>query len=97
MRYAQGSWLTAVQRTKRERVRLRAAELFAQGYTDAQVAKELRVIQVSANRWRRSAKTTASASGRGRGRGRGGSLEGDHGGLVRGDDVGDHGCCSGCV
>ncbi len=54
MRYAQGGGLTAAQRTKRERVRLRAAELFAQGYTDAQVAKESRVTRVSANRWHRA-------------------------------------------
>ncbi|MEV0424822.1 winged helix-turn-helix domain-containing protein [Streptosporangium canum] len=46
--------MTAAQRTKREQVRLRAAELFARGDTDAQVAKELRVTRVSANRWRRA-------------------------------------------
>ncbi|MFI7536486.1 helix-turn-helix domain-containing protein [Streptosporangium sp. NPDC049376] len=46
--------MTAVQRAKREQVRLRAAELFARGYTDKQVAKELRVSRMSANRWRRA-------------------------------------------
>ncbi|MGW3365836.1 IS630 family transposase [Streptosporangium canum] len=54
MRYAQGGGLTAGQRAKREQVRLRAAELFAQDYSDAQVAKELRVSRMSANRWRRA-------------------------------------------
>lgn len=54
MRYAQGGGLTAVQRAKRERVRLHAAELFARGYTDTEVAKELRVSRMSANRWRRA-------------------------------------------
>ncbi|MEU7453052.1 helix-turn-helix domain-containing protein [Streptosporangium roseum] len=54
MRYAQGGGLTAAQRTGRERVRLRAAELFARECTDAQVAKELRVTRVSANRWHRA-------------------------------------------
>ncbi|MFD0883004.1 hypothetical protein ACFQ08_00270 [Streptosporangium algeriense] len=41
MRYVQGGGLTAAQRARRERVRLRAAELFARGYTDSEVAKEL--------------------------------------------------------
>ncbi|MFF4418067.1 winged helix-turn-helix domain-containing protein [Streptosporangium sp. NPDC001559] len=54
MRYAQGGGLTAAQRAKREQVRLRAAELLARGYTDADVAKELRVSRMSANRWRRA-------------------------------------------
>ncbi|MER5426276.1 helix-turn-helix domain-containing protein [Streptosporangium roseum] len=54
MRYAQGGGLTAEQRAKREQVRLRAADLFARGDTDAQVAKELRVSRMSANRWRRA-------------------------------------------
>jgi transposase len=54
MRYAQGGGLTAEQRAKREQVRLRAAELFARGCTDAQVAKELRVSRMSANRWHRA-------------------------------------------
>nr|WP_245789604.1 helix-turn-helix domain-containing protein [Streptosporangium canum] len=54
MRYAQGGGLTAGQRAKREQVRLRAAELFAQDYSDAQVAKELRVSRMSVNRRRRA-------------------------------------------
>ncbi|MFI6800552.1 transposase [Streptosporangium canum] len=54
MRYAQGGGLTAVQRAKREQVRLCAAELFARDYTDTEVAKELRVTRMSANRWRRA-------------------------------------------
>ncbi|MFB9717220.1 helix-turn-helix domain-containing protein [Planobispora longispora] len=54
MRYTQGGGLTAQQRTKREHVRLRAAELFARGDTDAQVAKAMRVSRMSANRRRRT-------------------------------------------
>ncbi len=54
MRYAQGGGLTAAQRAKREQIRLEAAELFARGYADAQVAKHLRVSRMSANRWHRA-------------------------------------------
>ncbi|MFD8529688.1 winged helix-turn-helix domain-containing protein [Streptosporangium canum] len=54
MRYAQGGGLTAGQRAKRDQVRLRAAELFTQDYSDAQVAKELRVSRMSVNRRRRA-------------------------------------------
>ncbi|MFI9434521.1 helix-turn-helix domain-containing protein [Streptosporangium brasiliense] len=53
-RCAQGGGLATVQRAKRERVRLRAAGLFACGDTDEQVAGELRVTRMSANRWRRA-------------------------------------------
>ncbi|MER7213265.1 helix-turn-helix domain-containing protein [Streptosporangium sp. NPDC000239] len=42
------------QRARREQVRLHAAELFTCGYTDEQVARELRVTRMSANRWRRA-------------------------------------------
>ncbi|MER7207863.1 winged helix-turn-helix domain-containing protein [Streptosporangium sp. NPDC000239] len=54
MRYAQDGGLTAVQRAKRQQIRLRAAELFARGYTDEQAARELRVTRTSANRWCRA-------------------------------------------
>lgn len=54
MRYPDGGGLTAEQRARRERVRLAAAEMFAQGATDGEVAREFRVSKMSANRWRRS-------------------------------------------
>ncbi|MFC6084049.1 winged helix-turn-helix domain-containing protein [Sphaerisporangium aureirubrum] len=46
--------MTAEQRLRRERVRMRAADRFAEGATDAQVAAEFRVSRMSANRWRRA-------------------------------------------
>lgn len=54
MRYPDGGGLTAEQRLRRERVRMRAADRFAEGAIDAQVAKEFRVSRMSANRWRRA-------------------------------------------
>lgn len=54
MRYPDSGGLTAEQRVKREPVRLQAAGRFAQGATDAQVAREFRVSRMSANRWRRA-------------------------------------------
>ncbi|MEU7901211.1 helix-turn-helix domain-containing protein [Nonomuraea sp. NPDC049152] len=54
MRYPDGGGLTAEQRLRREQVRLRAADRFAEGATDAQVAREFRVSRMSANRWRRA-------------------------------------------
>src|SRR3954453_12610364 len=67
MRYAQGGGLTAEggaprgggglpaeARTRRERVRLEAAEWFEEGATDAEVAARFRVTRMSANRWRRA-------------------------------------------
>ncbi|WP_235854469.1 helix-turn-helix domain-containing protein [Nonomuraea aridisoli] len=54
VRYADGGGLTAQARARRERVRLQAADLFAQGATDAEVAAEFRISRMSANRWRRT-------------------------------------------
>ncbi|MCA2230017.1 winged helix-turn-helix domain-containing protein [Nonomuraea aurantiaca] len=54
MRYPDGGGLTAEQRLRREQVRMRAADRFAEGATDAQVAREFRVSRMSANRWRRA-------------------------------------------
>jgi transposase len=54
MRYAQGGGLTAAARARRERVRLAAAERFAGGASDAEVAREFRVSTMSANRWHRA-------------------------------------------
>ncbi|MFH8350418.1 winged helix-turn-helix domain-containing protein [Streptomyces sp. NPDC018045] len=54
MRYAQGGGMSDAERVRRERVRLRAAELFALGRSDVEVARELRVTRMSVNRWRRA-------------------------------------------
>jgi len=54
VRYAQGGGLTAAARARRERVRLAAAERFAAGASDAEVAREFRVSTMSANRWHRA-------------------------------------------
>ncbi|WTL62782.1 helix-turn-helix domain-containing protein [Streptosporangium sp. NBC_01495] len=49
-----GGGLTAEQRSRREQVRMQAADRFAEGATDAQVARESRASRMSANRWRRA-------------------------------------------
>ncbi|TLP59540.1 helix-turn-helix domain-containing protein [Microbispora triticiradicis] len=54
MRYAQGGGFTPQEQRRREEVRLRAAEMFEQGVTNAAVAKTLRVTQRSVERWRRA-------------------------------------------
>jgi transposase len=54
MRYAEGGGLTAEERDRRERVRLAAADMFAEGASVAQVAKHFRVTVMSASRWRRA-------------------------------------------
>jgi hypothetical protein len=46
--------LTAVERAGRELVRLAAAQRFADGADDGQVAAEFRVSRMSANRWHRA-------------------------------------------
>jgi hypothetical protein len=52
MRYPDGGGLTADERTRREHVRLAAAELFEAGASDREVAGRFRVTRMSANRWR---------------------------------------------
>jgi transposase len=54
MRYPDGDGLTAAERSRRERVRLEAAELIESGASDREVAKRFRVSRMSANRWRRA-------------------------------------------
>jgi transposase len=54
MRYADGGGLTAAERQRRERVRFQAADRFADGASDREVAREFRVSRMSANRWRRA-------------------------------------------
>jgi transposase len=54
MRYADGGGLTEAERTRREQVRLAAAELIEAGTSDNEVAKRFRVSRMPANRWRRA-------------------------------------------
>lgn len=54
MRYADGGGLTAEGRARRERVRLQAAEMFAQDADPVQIARELRVSTKSVYQWRRA-------------------------------------------
>ncbi|MEX5718378.1 helix-turn-helix domain-containing protein [Geodermatophilus maliterrae] len=46
--------MTAEECTRRERVRLEAAEWIEEGATDREVATRFRVTRMSANRWRRA-------------------------------------------
>ncbi|MGV9309468.1 IS630 family transposase [Nonomuraea sp. NPDC003727] len=54
MRYPDGGGLTAVERARREQVRLAAADLIEAGASDREVARRFRVTRMSANRWRRA-------------------------------------------
>jgi transposase len=54
MRYPDGGGLTAVERARREQVRLAAVELIEAGASDREVARRFRVTRMSANRWRRA-------------------------------------------
>ncbi|WSQ98180.1 winged helix-turn-helix domain-containing protein [Streptomyces sp. NBC_01210] len=54
MRYPQGGGLTPERQAFRERIRLEAAERFAAGASNAEVAKDLRVSVRSVQRWRRA-------------------------------------------
>ncbi|MEY9816327.1 transposase [Streptomyces albogriseolus] len=54
MRYAQGGGLTGERRACREKLRLEAAERFAQGDENAVIAHGLRVSVRSVQRWRRA-------------------------------------------
>ena len=53
MRYPDGGGLTAAGRVRREKVRLQAAEWFAEGVEPPEVARRLRVSCNSAYAWRR--------------------------------------------
>jgi transposase len=53
MRYPDGGGLTAAGRARREKVRVQAAEWFAEGVTPPEVARRLRVSCNSAYVWRR--------------------------------------------
>jgi putative transposase len=54
MRYPDGGGLTLEARTRREDVRLQAAQLFVQGMAPGQVARVLRVSTKSVYQWRRA-------------------------------------------
>jgi transposase len=54
MRYPDGGGLDVVERARRERVRLAAAEMIDTGASDREVARQFRVSRMSANRWRRN-------------------------------------------
>jgi putative transposase len=54
MRHAQGGGLTTERRRFRERIRYEAGERFARGEKNAVIAKDLRVSDRSAERWRRA-------------------------------------------
>src|ERR1700719_3631850 len=54
MRYPDGGGLDAVERGRREKVRLAAAELIEAGASDREAAKRFRVSRMSVNRWRRA-------------------------------------------
>jgi len=54
MRYAEGGGLTGAERSRREQVRMEAADLIEAGTSDGEVARRFRVTRMSANRWRRA-------------------------------------------
>jgi transposase len=54
MRYAQRGGYTPAEQERRERLRLEAAERFARGDSIGEVARELRVTEVSVRRWHRA-------------------------------------------
>ncbi len=54
MRYADGGGLTAQGRSRRETVRLQAAEMFEHDADAREIARELRVSTKSVYQWRRA-------------------------------------------
>ncbi len=52
MRYPDGGGLSAAGRTRREAIRLQAADWFAQGVPVREVARRLRVSQTAVYGWR---------------------------------------------
>lgn len=54
MRYADGGGLTALERARREQVRMQAAEWFAGGASNSEVARHFRVSRMAVSRWRRA-------------------------------------------
>ncbi|MEV3927780.1 winged helix-turn-helix domain-containing protein [Actinomadura coerulea] len=62
MRYGEGGGLTAVERARREALRLEAAGLFEVGLSDAQIGRRFRVSRMSVNRWRRAWQSGGTAA-----------------------------------
>ncbi|MFC4533057.1 helix-turn-helix domain-containing protein [Sphaerisporangium dianthi] len=62
MRYAHGGGLSAEERDRRERLRLQAVELFAEGMAPARVARRFRVSRMSASRWHRARRQGGEAA-----------------------------------
>jgi putative transposase len=62
MRYADGGGLTARGRSRREQVRLEAAEMFAQDADARQIARSLRVSTKSVYQWRRAWRSGGEAA-----------------------------------
>ena len=62
MRYPDGGGLTAEGRSRRERVRLQAAQLFAQDIGAGQIAGLLRVSTKSVYQWRRAWRAGGAAA-----------------------------------
>src|SRR5215472_5591375 len=62
MRYPDGGGLTAQGRSRREHVRLEAAEMFAQDADAGQVARSLRVSTKSVYQWRRAWRAGGAAA-----------------------------------
>jgi transposase len=54
VRYPDGGGLDAAERSRREQLRLAAAELIEAGASDREVARRFRVSRMSVNRWRRA-------------------------------------------
>ncbi|WP_420717202.1 IS630 family transposase [Streptomyces sp. H27-G5] len=67
MRYPQGGGLTAERQAFRERVRMEAVTMFADGRGSTEIAKELRVSVRSVQRWRRSWREAGQDAVRSRG------------------------------
>ena len=54
MRYPGGGGLDAAERSRREKVRLAAAEMTGAGASDREIARRFRVSRMSVSRWRRA-------------------------------------------
>ncbi|MFJ4094156.1 transposase [Kitasatospora sp. NPDC089913] len=67
MRYPQGGGLTAERQAFRERIRMEAVTMFAEGRGNPDIAKELRVGVRSVQRWRRSWRESGRDAVRSRG------------------------------
>ncbi|MFF7190426.1 helix-turn-helix domain-containing protein [Streptomyces sp. NPDC008222] len=67
MRYPQGGGLTAERQAFRERVRMEAAVMFAEGRGSTDIARELRVSVRSVQRWRQAWKVAGRDGVRSRG------------------------------